>query len=357
LNLEILDTEQLVSYLGYEYRVGNGKNGVQLNLRLCPNCGRQEYKVYLNADTGLGNCFQCNIGLNKYKLIKLTLGLATHGAVCRYVDSVSTVVTYRPKVHPDAYKLNTDWKLPLNKRIELEEDLPQYLKDRGINAKLAKRFDIRICENGFYKYQDFNERSHFVDFSNRIILPVHDIDGELVTFQGRDTTGTSEKKYLFPNMLPGTARFIYNAHLALKNKAKKVVLSEGCFDVFATTEALESDVGYKDFAACGTFGKHLSIAATNVNSADQLTDLYKLKEGGVEEFIVLWDGERKAIAAAIEAALNLTGYGFNATVARLSDGNDPAEATREEVLRAIDMRTKPTKFDLMRMRLSADECS
>ena len=355
LNLDELDVEQLVAYEGYEYRIGNGKSGVQLNVKTCPNCGREDYKVYLNAETGLGNCFGCNYKYNKYKFIKVSRGFTRHGDLVRYVDGITPSVSYKPKVHPDAYKLNTDWKLPINKKLELEEDLPQYLKDRGVDGKLCKRFDLRICENGFYKYNDFNERSRFVDFSNRIIIPVHSIDGELVTFQGRDTTGEADKKYLFPNMLPGTARFIYNSHYALKQKAKKIVLSEGVFDVFAVTKALESDLKYVDYTACGTFGKHLSIAVSNVNSADQLTDLYKLYEEGVEEFIILWDGEPKAIKAAIEAALSLEAYGLYTTVAKLSGDKDPADSTLLEILGAIDSRAKPSKFDLMRMRLKVHE--
>jgi DNA primase len=351
MNLDELDVEQLVSYLGYDYRVSNGNSGVQLNLRTCPSCHRCDFKVYLNADTGLGNCFQCSVGLNRYKLVKLTLGLGTHGDVMRYVTGIADVVRYKPKVNVESYKLNEDWVLPINKKIEEEQDVPEYLKERNIDAKLAKRFNLRHCEYGFYKYNDFQSRSKFVDFSNRILLPVHDIDGKLVTFQGRDTTGKSDKRYLFPNMLPGTGRYIYNAHYALKNKAKKVVLNEGCFDVFATTRALESDVAYKDYSACGTFGKHLSIAANNVTATDQLSDLYKLCEAGVEELVVLWDGETQAIKAAIEAALKLNGLGLNTTVAKLSDDLDPDEVGTEGILQAINTRSKPTQFDLVRMRL------
>jgi DNA primase len=271
----------------------------------------------------------------------------------RYADGITNTVSYRPKANVGAYKLNSDWVLPINRKIEFEEDVPDYLKERNVDAKLCKRFDIRICEHGFYKYKDFEDRSRFVDFSNRILLPVRDIDGNLVTFQGRDTTGTSEKKYLFPNMLPGTARFIYNSNYALINGARKVVLSEGCFDVFATTVALESDVAYREFTACGTFGKHLSISTNNVTTADQLTDLYKLWEAGVAEFIVLWDGEPKAIMAALQAAMTLNGLGIYATVAKLSDGLDPAEAGTAAILNAIERRSKPTALDLVRMRLIA----
>lgn len=350
--LDELDAEQIVSYEGYEYKIAAGKSGLQINVKTCPHCGRNDYKVYLNAENGLGNCFGCSKGFNKYNFIKSARGFKQHNEVIGYITNIALTVSYRPKVAPVSYKLNKDWVLPLNSKILLDEDLPQYLLERKVNAKICKRFDLRTCQNGFYRYEDWFERTKFVDFSNRIIIPIFDIEGNLVTFQGRDITGKSEKKYLFPNMLPGTARFIYNSHYALKNKAKKVVLSEGVFDVYAVTEALESDVGYKDYAACGTFGKHLSIAVKNTVTDDQLSDLMKLSQGGVDEFIILWDGERLAIAAAMLAAFELINYGLNATVARLPmTGLDPAESDKATILGAIDNRIRPNQFDLLRMKL------
>jgi DNA primase len=353
--LDDLDVEQLIAYEGYEYRIGNGKSGIQINVKTCPNCGRNDYKVYLNADSGLGNCFGCDFRYNRYKFIKAARGFTNHADIMRYIEGIGVTVSYKPKIHPDAYKLNTDWKLPLNKALLLEEDIPSYLRDRGIDAKICKRFDLRYCEHGFYKYQDFHEQTKFVDFSNRILIPVRDIEGNLVTFQGRDVLGTSEKKYLFPNMLPGTGRYIYNADYALKNKAKKVVLNEGVFDVFGMTKALESDVAFQDFTACGTFGKHLSIAANNVASSDQLSDLFKLWEEGVGEFIIMWDGEPKAIIAAIEAALSLMSFGLVVSVAELKDGLDPGEANIDTLLLALRNRYLPNKLLLMRKRLLFDE--
>lgn len=351
MKLEELDVEQLVSYLGCTYKISNGTNGLQINIKECPNCGRSDYKVYINADTGLGNCFVCSVGFNRYKLIKLVNRFSNHVDVARYVETISSTVRYRPKLDPEAYHLNNDWKLPLNKKIETEDDIPVYLKERNLDAKLCRRFDLRHCKYGFYKYNDFSNSTRFVDFSNRIIIPVRDIEGNLVTFQGRDLLGTSNKRYLFPNMLPGTGRYIYNANYAFTNKSKRVILNEGCFDVFATTRALESDIAFKEFVACGTFGKHLSMTNSNVTSTDQLSDLVKLSEGGVEEFVVLWDGEPEAIKAAIETALALNNYGLYTTIATLTNGLDPDEVGSDVILKAIENRFKPNKLDLMRYRL------
>lgn len=352
MDLDKFDVEQVVAYEGFCYKLSNGNNGPQINIKTCPACGCNDYKVYLNADSGLGNCFKCNFTFNKYKLVKASRGITNHGDMVRYFESIGSIVSYRPKSVVSYRKMNEDWVLPQNFAIELEEQLPQYLKDRNVDAKLCKRFDLRVCEYGFYKYKDFEDRDKSVDFSNRIIIPIKDTNGNMVTFQGRDTTGKSNKKYLFPNMLPGTGRFIYNANYAIEHKAKRVVLNEGVFDVFAMTQALESDLKYREFVACGSFGKHLSISAKNYRTEDQLTDLFRLFEAGVVEVVILWDGESEATRAAYEAAAKLNSFGLNATVAVIGGGLDPAETDPSVLLQAIDDRRKPSTLDLVRMKLN-----
>lgn len=352
INLDKLDPEQVIAFEGFEYKLSNGKSGPQINIKECPSCHSTDWKLYLNAETGLGKCHRCDTGFNKYKLVKANRGITNHKDVMRALEDMSGLVSYRPKTIVPRRQMNVDWNLPQNYKIELEEQVPQYLKDRNVNAKLCQRFDLRFCEYGFYSYKDFADKDKAVDFSQRIIIPIKDADGNLVTFQGRDITGSSSKKYLFPNMLPGTGRFIYNINNALKAKAKVVVLNEGCFDVFATTDALESDLKYKDFAACGTFGKHLSMGLENFTSEDQLSDLFRLSEEGVEEFVVLWDGELDAIKAATQTVVKLNECGLFATLAVLGGGLDPAETEASVLLDAIDNRSKPSVLDIVRMKIS-----
>src|SRR3712207_3908605 len=110
MNLDDLDIEQLVSYEGYEYRISNGNNGLQINVKTCPSCHREDYKVYFNAETGLGNCFGCSKGFNKYKFVKAARSFTNHGDVMRYLNTVGPQVSYRPRMPAKHYKLNLDWK-------------------------------------------------------------------------------------------------------------------------------------------------------------------------------------------------------------------------------------------------------
>lgn len=351
--LEDLDIEQLVSYEGYESKLSSGTSGLQLNVKTCPSCHDDNWKVYFNADSGLGNCFKCDTRFNKFKFIKACRGFTKNSDVYRYSEGLGDVCGYRPRTHVTYTRVNKDWKLPLNTAISKEEDINAYLRERGIDLKIAERFDLRNCEAGFYTYENHHGNKAAVDFSNRIVIPIRDIDGNLATFQGRDITGRADKKYLFPNMLPGTGAFIYNADYALKHNYKRVVLNEGVFDVYATTVALESDVTFAEYCACGTFGKHLGIDRYNTAATDQLKDLFRLRENGLEEIVMLWDGEPKALIAAMMTAQKLEAYGFdNVRVGVLPAGCDPAETTKEEVLKAIREAKKITPLSLVRYRMT-----
>ena len=348
-----MDMEQLVAFEGYEYKLTSGTSGLQINVKTCPNCHRDDWKVYFNAESGLGNCFGCETGYSKYKFVKISRGFTNAGDVFRYVNGLGDSVTYRPKVRSTYSKINKDWKFPANIAIKSVTDIPSYLTDRGIDLKIIERFDLRVCNAGFYTYENYTGKNASVDFSNRVIIPIRDIDGELVTFQGRDVTGTGEKKYLFPNLLPASGAYIYNADYALKNNFKRIVINEGVFDVFATTQALESDVTFGEYCAVGTFGKHLGIDRYGVAVTDQLKDLFRLRENGLDEVVILWDGERKARIAAMEAALKLSAYGFNnVKVGFLPEGCDPAETTKEEVLNAITEAVNVTPLSLAIYRIN-----
>lgn len=355
INLDEIDIEQLISYEGYEYRLSSGNSGLQINVKTCPNCASDDWKVYFNFDNGLGNCFKCNLKFNKIKFVKYARNFPDYSAVFSYLRRMGDNVRYRPRTAPVASTkivVNKDWNLPLNKKIEKEEEIPPYLKARFIDLKLIERFDLRICENGFYVYKNYNGKQAAVDFSRRVIIPIKDIMGNVVTFQGRDITGTSDKKYLFPNLMPASGSFIYNADYALENNFKKIVLNEGVFDVFATTQALESDIRFHDWCACGTFGKHFGIDRYNMAQTDQLKDLFRLRENGLAEVVILWDGEPAARLAAIEAALKLKDYGFNVRVGFLPENKDPAEVSKEVVLDAILNSKTVSKLTLAKYRIS-----
>lgn len=352
INLDDFDMEQLVSYEGFEYKLSSGNSGLQINVKDCPHCGGSNWKVYLNAESGLGNCFRCDFKFNKYKFIKEARQIPNHSGVMKYFESISSFTKYKTRREIVYSKYNKDWKLPLNTKISSPELIPDYLKDRNIDLKICERFDLRYCDAGFYVYEDFFGKNRAIDFSKRVIIPVRDIAGNLITFQGRDITGKSDKKYLFPNRLAATGSCIYNAHYIIQNKIKKAVLCEGVFDVFATVQALESDVRFMDYGVAGTFGKHLSVNLPNSKSSDQLEDLIQMRNHGLEQVVILWDGEKEAVIAANKTALLLQNYGFDVRVGILPENKDPAEVDKATVLKSIVESQRVSKLSSIRYKLN-----
>jgi DNA primase len=336
-----VDKDELVEHLDLEYwmdresiahKIGRGSSGMQINVRECPACGDSRWRVYLNAETGLGNCFVCNATFNKLGFVHQYLGhdpedrrswrqTFEHAQACiveqgwRPKRMHQVAVAYEKAVFPTSYPLPTPEGYNL-----------KYLEDRGIGGELAKFFHLRFCEHGWWKFTKEDGSPGYQKFDGRVIIPVYDLDGEFKTFQGRDITGLQgDKKYLFPKGLPGTGRYLLNGQSV--QRAKRAVMGEGGFDVFALKKALDEEVALRDVVPVGSFGKHLA--------EDQVSRFRILKSQGLEEVTIMWDGEWRALLAACEAAKLLIRVGLRVRIALLPADRDPNEVTGDVVRRAF----------------------
>lgn len=334
--VDMVDMEDFLSFESIDYRVTRGRSGTQLNLRECPRCGGRDWKVYLNADTGLGSCFHGSCsgepGFNIYSFI-WHINERNHKDTINVLKRYGKSLGWRPKnreerpadENPDEITIPTSTALPIGGKTL------KYLSARGFGPDLAEYFGWRFSKGGSYTYT-LNGQVKKQDWSNRVVIPVYGIDGELVTFQGRSTEPDPFQKYLFPPGLAGAGRFIYNSHNAVG--LKEVILCEGAFDVAAVKKAFDEDITFKDIGICGTFGKHLSMAENGAEN-DQLSDLKRMKEKGLEEITMMWDGSVDAVLAAVKTGLKLRTYGFKVKLAILPLDKDPNEVPTEEVRQAF----------------------
>ncbi len=323
---EILDKLEIDAYLdreGIEYRETRGSRGVQLNVRECPVCGGDKWKVFLNAETGLGNCFSgsCEAKFNKYGFIKAHTGLAGRD-LFNHIEAVGEEIGWRP-ARKSASTFKSDLKdLIIPKSIPLPHEgrNMKYLENRGIGIDIVRYFKLRYCQKGYFKYR-IGEEEKFMPFHKRIIIPIFDNDGKMVSFQGRDITGEQEKKYLFPPGFASTGEFVYNGHNVIDTK--RIVVGEGVFDVMALKIALDGDESLRDVVPVGTFGKHLSD--------DQLLRFQEFKERGVTRVTFMWDGEIKATDDAVDSALKVRALGLKTMIAMLPNDKDPNEVSADVV--------------------------
>jgi len=329
---EALDQIDMESYLdreGVDYKVTRGARGTQLNLKECPVCGDSKWRVYLNAETGLGNCFHgdCETKFNKWKFISSLLdGVATR-EVIDHVKEVAKEQGWRPKPVRAATTTTDELVIPESIALPHNGRNLKYLSDRGISPEMAEYFKLRYSVDGSFWYTGPDGRRIKQDYSNRVIIPVYDLDGSLVSFQGRDITGTAAKKYLFPPGFASTGAILYNGQNAVG--ASRVVIGEGAFDVIAIKMALDEDESLRDVAAIGSFGKNLSTGDDS-----QILRLVRLKEHGLKEVTLMWDGEKRATADAVKAAMEIRKLGIAARIAFLPRDKDPNEVPASVVRKA-----------------------
>lgn len=352
-----IDPEDLLVWLGVDYITTRGRSGVQLNIKECPRCGGRDRKVYLNAETGLGNCFHgaCTDepGFNLFTFARALLQTDNKETKAKLKEYARTTGWRpKPKAHlSDRVKTKaTDVQLPASYALPIKGKNLTYLVQRGISAEVTQQLGWRWCKSGQFAYTGADGQTRYQDYSGRVIIPVFDLDGQLRTFQGRDVTGTSDRKYLFPPGLAGTGQFLYNAHNALG--CETLVLCEGAFDVAATMMALQHDHTER-YGIVGTFGKKISMSERESTGDDQLTQLYRLRAAGAKRVIFLWDGEATTIQDACDEALALRRYGFDAHLAILPPDKDPNEVPAPVVRRAIRDASPVTPMKAMQVKSRA----
>lgn len=346
--LENIEPEAVLMELGVDYRLQQGSGGEQLNVRECPRCRGDKWKVYLNAESGLGNCFHGSCvgepGFNIYTFTRECLD-ETNGGTVEFFNNYATGMGWR--VHKKPLKEKSTMAtipeiiMPTSDALPHEGRMINYLIDRGYTAKIAERLQWRYCRAGMGEYviNPGTDLEIEQNYGQRVILPVHDLNGDLVTFQGRDITGEAKSKYLFPSGLPGSGKFLYGGNL-LKSPESLIVV-EGALDVASVIQKL-------DMPVIGTFG--VSISHGSETGDDQLGRLLKLKRQGLRRINLMWDGERAAVLKAIKPALLLKSVGFDVKLCILADDKDPGDASREEMLRALDEGIQVTKLAMIKLR-------
>lgn len=346
--IEYIDPELFLDYEGVKFKRTYGSSGPQLNVKECPRCGGTSWKVYLNAETGLGNCFHgaCvgEPGFNIFSFAMHLWSTRTRETVERLKQYALEQGWVAKRVTAKSVDMEAfDVELPESYELPINGKTLKYLADRGISAEISSYFNLRYCHKGVFIYYDQEGNRRWQNYDGRVIIPVFNLEGELVTFQGRDITNKREKKYLFPPGLAGTARFLYNGHNALG--CEEVVIGEGAFDVMATKIAMDQDVALRRIGQIGTFGKHLSGGSQD--GKDQLGAFIALKKLGLKRAVMMWDGECAAIKAAIEAAKLLQSVGIETRVALLPPNKDPNEVPAEVVIDAYHKALPPSSSKLM----------
>lgn len=326
-----LDFEFFLETESIAFRKGRGVSGMQFNIKTCPNCQDSRYRTYMGEETGRGNCFVCNGTFNTLSFVHAYVGEANWRSTMNFVEDILKQQGWRPKRQAMVETYENKVELPNSISLPTEDGANlSYLEQRGFGPDISKYFQLRFCEFGWWKFKDDDGTTGTQEFSNRVIIPVFDLDGELKTFQGRSLNQFAERKYLFPKALPGTGRFLLNGQNVVATDS--ACMGEGCFDIAAIKMALDEDQNLRHVVPIGSFGKHLSYGSEDGN--DQLGRLNQMKRRGLKFVTIMWDGGEKELLSALNAAKMINGVGLTARVALLPKGKDPNEVPADIVRKA-----------------------
>jgi DNA primase len=331
--LERVDLEEWLDFHGLDHRRTAG--GDNLQIRVCPACGDERWRLYMHREKKLGMCFhaECRKKFNLFTFARAHLEADARGAARHFEDYAQRVMRLAPRAVPTPAPRVCEGDLVLPDSVALptpEGHTHPYLLERRVLPATQTAFGLRWCEDASWAYEDVEGRDRRMWFGKRILLPVHDLDGRARTFVGRDASGSAQLRYLFPPLLPSAARFLYGAHLV--GDAEHLVIGEGPFDVIAIHQALDHP-DFRRCAALGSFG--LSLGHGDPQGDDQLGRLLRLRRAGARLVTMLWDGERGALSQALEAAELLARHGLPTRIGLLPAGRDPGELDTGAIRRAL----------------------
>ncbi len=218
-----------------------------------------------------------------------------------------------------------------------------YLSSRGITEEEITKFEIGLSLNDnnvskllLSKGYDKNEIIDvglcgdadgftYDTFRNRIMFPLHDLDGNVVGFSGRIYNGEKESKYVNSkeSVIFKKGKLLYNYHRAINyaREEKQIIVVEGFMDVIRLYT-----IGIKNVVA--TMG-----TAITKEHASLIRRLSK-------NVVLCFDGDKAGEKATISALEALEKIGLKPKIIRLEDDLDPDEYVLKKGKEGFDNHLK-----------------
>jgi len=273
----MVEVEERLNDLGIQFRIQGQDYLVKC---FSPTHEDSSPSMRIDSLTGIYHCFSCG---HKGMLLGAD-SLKTH-QLSRRVTVMKSKISM----------LNSGYTLMPENAVLFKNDY------RGISSKTYEHF------------RAFTDSTP--ELVDRIVIPITNISGNIVLFQGRTLHGQVTPKYrFFPRHIDPP---LFPAAPELHNNS--ITLVEGLFDMLNLY-----DKGITS-AVC-VFGTSFS------RRKDLLERLNNYRLQGVTTINILFDGDRAGYEAASIIEERLESH-YNVNVITLPDGTDPGGLTKQEVLK------------------------
>ncbi len=303
---------------------------------VCPFHDDHNPSMSVSKDRQIFNCFVCNKGGNVFTFVKDYLNISFIEAVKVVADKVGI-----PLDIGNVKNTNTKYKLEyeimdyttkiLQNNLNSKEGIKakEYLEGRGITDKIIKDFKIGLAiNNNTYLYDVLTKKKYDINildelglitkdgisgydkFVNRIMIPIMNLEGQVVGYTGRIFNGEDSAKYINTKETKiykkGNIIFnYYNAKNHIRNE-KSVILVEGNMDAIRVYSSGIYNV--------------LALMGTSITK-EQIDILKKLRV----PVILMLDNDNAGALATINVGSELEKANIVVKVVRLEGAKDPDE--------------------------------
>lgn len=285
---EIVKSNNIVDVIGsYINLERKGKN----YFGVCPFHADNHPSMSVSDEKQIFKCFSCGASGNVLTFLEDYLGITFKEAIQILADNAGIKLSNnftkkKENKYSDLFKINELAKdiYKNNLYSEKGKDAREYLLSRKIDDDIIKNFEIGLAlDNSLYdilknKYDGYQLNSidlckeyngRYIDtFTNRIVFPIKDIDGNTIGFTGRiyRKDDKSESKYLNTRETEIFKKglIFYNLDQAKEyiRKSREIIISEGQMDTIRLYSS-----GYKN---------SVSLSGTSLTK-EQIEIITKLK--------------------------------------------------------------------------------
>lgn len=322
---------------------------------LCPFHAEKTPSFNVNAPRQIFHCFGCGVGGNVFSFLMKIEGLSFPEAVRRLGERVGIEVE-EETLSPEEQRRRDELELlgringvaaEFYHKILLDDPEGaagrRYLRERGYDGEIARQFQLgfaparwdgltrHLAEKGFAPelvrdklglIRAGNEGREYDLFRNRLLFPIHDLNGRVAAFGGR-VLDDALPKYINSPESPlyhkGRLLFgLYQAREAMRQRGEGIVV-EGYFDQLALVRA-----GFgQAVATCGT-----ALTAEHA----------RLLKRYCGRLLLLFDQDSAGLKATFRAMDVLLAEGLPAAVISLDAGEDPDSFLRKQGVEVFQQR-------------------
>lgn len=322
---------------------------------LCPFHSEKTPSFYA-ASNGMFHCFGCGMGGDVITFVmqmeKMDFKECIQLLSSRYGIPLKFATTGERKEKDEMFDLMRqacDFYHNLLTNHESGKAPLEYLEQRGITRDTIKRFQLGWAPASWnallehFQKRDANipllekcglivarqREGHYDRYRSRIMIPIHDIHGNIIALGGRIFQGTNEDaKYLNSPETPiySKSHHLFGLYFSKEPIQEKgfAILVEGYFDMIVPFQAGHTNIA----ASCGT-----SLTEGQARLLRRYTD----------RIVIFYDPDTAGKNAVMRALPILLRENFSVSVGALPAGLDPDTFIRErgpeefqnEILRAI----------------------